>query len=470
MPGAERYRFSAADETGKTHVFDAPTPRADLSPIWCDIPAGVVTLTVYALDGDGVPTCPVGCRTFFRLSPFPADLPPAARGYREASAAALDFAMTQDFLLHWLQTGTPDPDYDLNVYPSKMISAIIRAMISYAGIRPEKAEDAMKIARNAADYLIGITADSGPMAGIPPTYQLDFRPEPEKRHNAIAGERIDWCMMIYPPTVGLAYLELEEKTGDRRYLDAALGIGNYLREHVEPCGTWYLIRHIKTGEVLKQDLCNPLEVIVPFLLKLRKRTGEDAWKTLADNAAAYVENVLLPVRNFGGQFEDTCCSVHYDNLSHYPATALVRYYAENFPNDPERMALAEELMRFAEDQFIIWKRPAPWHKNGFDTSKWLTPCGLEQYTWYVPIDASTADLALTFLALYRAGRGDLYLEKARALADAVTRAQQPRGLIPTHWLNEETLGGSDFWINCHFSAARMLAVLADFGEGLPENV
>lgn len=462
LPGVKKYRFIAADETGAEHIFEADKCTADLSPIWAELPEGVVTLHVFALDAEGNPTAQVGTRTFFRLSPFPDDLPERVCTYREAASRGVEYTMTQSFMLHWLTEGTPDPDYDHNVYPSKMIASIIKAMITYAGDRPENAEKAMKIAVNAADYLLGITAKEGPMAWIPPTYQIDFRPNPETRSNLAAKKRLNWVMMMYPATVGDAYLALAKATGEQKYFYAALKIAEHFRDTVQPNGSWYLIRDIHTGEVLAGDYVEPLREIVPLLTEIYTLTCDECWKQLADNAIAYVENTVLTAWNWGGQFEDSHTSLNYSNLSHYPATALIRYYCSRYPNDADRMAKADEMMRWVEDQFIIWKRPSPWNRSGFDTAKWHTPCGCEQYEWHVPIDASTADMVMTFLAMHKAGRGDLHLEKAKALADSLTRAQQPDGLIPTHWMTEKYMKGYGMWINCLFYATRALSELADF--------
>lgn len=129
------------------------------------------------------------------------------------------------------------------------------------------------------------------------------------------------------------------------------------------------------------------------------------------------------------------------------------------------MRVADELMRFVEDQFVIWKRPSPWSRQHFDTSIWITPCGMEQYKWHVPIDASTSDISNTFLEMFKAGRGELHLAKAMALADAVTRAQRENGMIPTHWMTQKHLNGDGFWINAMFIATDKLTKLADFLDG-----
>jgi len=72
------------------------------------------------------------------------------------------------------------------------------------------------------------------------------------------------------------------------------------------------------------------------------------------------------------------------------------------------------------------------------------PCGFEQYDWAVPIDASTADMVQTIMAMHATGRGEIYLAKAKAMADAIVNVQCPNGLIPTHCMTPKHRRGAGF--------------------------
>lgn len=477
--GCSRYRYDAVDENGVKHSFEADDCCVLLTPIWAELPEGVVTLTVTALNRDGSDYALVGARTFFRLSPFPGDTPPAVCSYKECAIRAYRYAMSQSFVQHWLTEGTPDPSYDLNTYPSKMIGKLGTAMLSYARLCPEDAADARKVAVNAADYLISITPrGDDPLADLPPTYYLDFCPDPEKYgvitpnwHAAVA--HMGTMMMTYPASAGRMYLELEAATGDAKYLEEALKIGRWYQSHVESNGSWFLVRSTKTGEPLNPNYISPLESVQPFLIALYERTKDECWKTLSDGAIDYVLRTQLPSYNWEGQFEDSPLSTNYMNLTHYGPVALATYFATYRKDDPASMKLALELMRFTEDQFVIWKRPYPWAHasnepsgNGYDTSIWHTPAALEQYGWYVPIDASTSTVLMGFLALYNAGCGGIWLAKAKALADQLTRVQHENGQIPTHWMNTPN-AESNFWFNCMFESCITLEAMAAYEDIQP---
>ena len=469
--GIYRYRFDATDENGKVHTFESYDCCVLLTPIWAELPEGIVKLTVTAIGPDGNDYAVVGARTFFKAAPFPEETPKAACSYREAAIKAYRYAMAQSFAKYWLEKGIPDPSYDLNSYPSKMIGALGEAMISYASLCPEDAEKAMKVATNAADYLISITPRSGPLADLPPTYYLDFCPDPEKygvltANWRAATEHNGTMMMIYPARAAHMFIRLEKATGDAKYLDEAVKIANYYVDTIEPCGSWFLVRSCKTGEAITQNYVSPIGEAVPMLSELYDRTGDERFRECLDKALGYIIRNQLSTYNWEGQFEDSPLSTNYMNLTHYAPAQLAVYLAKHKKDDPESLELAKELMRFVEDQFVVWKRPCPWPhptpEGGFyDPSIWHTPAGLEQYGWNVPIDASTASIAQGFQTLYEAGCGELYLAKAKALTDQLTLMQGPDGRIETHWMNTEE-ARKNFWFNCMFESCRQLADMAKY--------
>ena len=69
--GCRRYLYRAVDENGKQHTFEAEHCCALLTPIWAELPEGVVRLTVTALEEDGSEYGLVGARVFFKSASFP---------------------------------------------------------------------------------------------------------------------------------------------------------------------------------------------------------------------------------------------------------------------------------------------------------------------------------------------------------------------------------------------------------------
>ena len=470
-PRCFRFLYTAKDSCGKVHTFEADNPMSLLTPIWGDLPEGYVELKVEALEEDGTPIAQIGSRYFWRCAPYggPDAYPPKARSYRECALMAYRYVFNTPLSQYLLEHGTPDPSYYLNIYVSKMGSAIIRAMVSYASLEPENAEKAIRLAKNAADYVMSVTiGEDSPLAGLPPTYYSHIDPDDDGEEYPLE----DMVMMCYPAEMGQAYLMLEKATGEVKYYEAARRIAEYYRDHVQENGTWNLMKEIATGADRSANDLMP-DAVIPFLKSMYNRTGEEIWLDLMKNAHVYRVRSRLESYEWEGQFEDSPTSAHYSNLSHYPADAMVTYIAENEKDNPEMMAAAEELMRFIEDQFVVWGRHAERNRKGNedwivspDKADWHSPAGLEQYSWYVPIDASTAWIMTVFLRLYKANGNPLLLAKACTLADSITRMQNPKtGMIPTHWTKKSSIeDGGYLWLNCVIDTAGCMLEIADATE------
>lgn len=480
LRGFNKYRYAAVDESNITHSFEAEDCCESLAPIWAEIPEGVVRLTVTALNKDGSDYSIVGARTFFKSASFPEQTPKAVCSYSECAKKAYEYIMKQDFVQHFLKYGTPDPHYDLNVYPTKIISGLVDSMLSYAKISEKSKDDAMKVAIIAAEYLLSITPRGDvPLADLPPTYYFDFCPDPDEYGINTANwqnatGRKNTTVMIYPSYAGRMYLHLGAATKNNKYTEEAIKIGDYYKNTIEENGSWYLVRSTVTGEPTVENYISPMVEIVPFLTELYEATNDYGYKEVCDRAVEYTLKTQMKTYNWEGQFEDTNYSFNYSNLTHYGPISIVEYYTKYHKDNPEYLEIAKELMRFAEDQFIVWNRPNPWGVDWYaswdgsvdetkEIPKWTTPCALEQYDWPVPIDASAANFIFGFLNLYKAGCGDIYLAKAKVLADQITRTQHEDGKIPTHWMNTKN-SDENFWYNCLFFTCLALEEISKYDD------
>ena len=472
-PGYNEYLFTVTDCNGKEYTFNADTPCAYLTPVWDKLPEGIVEIKVYA-QREGFPEVLTGARSVYKSAPFKGVgfYPEKAVGYRECALKAYRHIFNMPTTRYWLEKGEPDPYYDINVYPSKVVSRLIEAMLRYAKLEPENKEEALKIAVNAAEYLINISfKGDSPVKGLPPTYYLDFYKKPIGFSIETAPKRVNSIMMIYPAYMGVAYLELEEATKDFRYFEAAKAIADYYSENVCENGSWHLMVSVETGEPLTDNYCVDDEIFNFFNL-MYKRTGEEKWQRLLDGAKNYLMESCYRPFNWEGQFEDSKISRNYSNLSHYPATAFAALVADTMACDAEMVKGAEAAVRFAEDQFVIWENFAPWNSriDGIpkDMSKWHSPAGLEQFNWNVPIDASSANMLEGFKNAYRLTENPCWLAKAVAMANSVTNMQnEETGLIPTHWMTDTAKeDGGMFWVNCMIYAANVLYGFAEFLEKL----
>ena len=466
--GAAGYLFTAEDKDGKKHTFKAGVPTASLEPIWGDIPAGLVHLTVESVGGDGKTEHIVGARSFYKAVPFLGRdaYPPKARSYRECALAAYRFIYNDEVVQYWLTHGKPMANYPHNVYPGKTIDAVIRAMVYYAKLEPTCAENALKLACRAADYLLSISFEEGhPLAYLPPTYSFKNLNEEAVNKVAPAAKKCEGTtMMIYPFYVGIGYLSLAEATGDEKYFNAALRIAEYFKANVLPSGTWYLLCDCATGKPLSDNLCLDSH-IVNFFHTLYEKTKDKAWHSLELAHYNYIVDKCLKEYKWEGQFEDVAVSLPYENHTHFNPNFLIEYINKYSSNDEKMVEEAVDLMRFVEDQFVVWGEHPAWN-TGWGADYWHYPAGLEQYFCYAPIDSSTAAIMNAFLNMYQLKGERLYLEKAMVLADKITQVQNAEtGQIPTFWMGKNCeYGYENFWINCQLYTANMMMNLAEFVE------
>ena len=470
-PGTVKYRFTVLDAAGKTHVFDAPSAQSSLAPVWNDVAPGQAWVYLAAVDKDGgvhgIPDWPRDrfSRTFWRSAPFrPGAYPPAPRSYAEAVAKCGDEIFERPATQYFLRTGKPDPDYKHNCYPAKMHSATVEAMCGYLKAGLPRKDEALKLARLAADYLISIAEpEDRPLAGWPHTYE---------GKNLTAAHYAGQQMLVYPANAGRAFLSLYAATRDERYLAAAKRVAATYLKLQGADGTWYLKLYEKDGKPVNANRLMPNGVI-DLLERLYAVTGEASYRAAADRAFAYIDEGPLKTWNWEGQFEDVPPTKPYVNLTKHNACDTAIYLLKRFPNDARRLAQAREILRFAEDQFISWETPARKDGTGFRNRPgfkprwshgwqsqyaiWHCPAVMEQYSWYLPIDASAAKLIRTFLACHAVTGDRLALAKARALGDAAVNNQRDDGLSPTGWFGNYDQYHN--WINCHIAVVQALQEL-----------
>lgn len=474
FPCTKEYIFTATDSTGATYSFSSNSSQAFLTPIWSKLATGTVTLKVEALTRTDQAKYLIGARTFFKCAPFlgKENYADKARSYKECASMAFGYAFDEPMIQYWAKYGKPDPDYYHNVYPSKTISSIIRAMVHCAKVQPEKAEEAYKIAVSAADYLLSLTYENDEMKGLPPTFSFKGLNEEKILATAPAAKEFkDTNMLIYPATVGSAYLLLFDAIGDEKYFTAAKRIADYYKKHILPCGSWYLKVSATTGEPVVNNKCVTFSIL-DFIHDIAARCNDDELKTIEKRYFEFISETCLKNYNWDGQFEDIHPQPLYYNLTHIEADNMIQYIKNNLSDDPKWVAIAEELMRFVEDQFVVWEQHEPWRlsKNGsykyFENYYRFAPTGEEQYFCYEPIDGSTAKIMGAFLDIYQMTKSHLALEKALVLADMITRMQNAStGVIPTFWVKEDCMDELDnFWINCHLATAAQMLKLSEFIE------
>lgn len=452
IKGNVKYKFVATTDDSTKYTFIASKPYSSLAPVWAKIPVGYVNLKITALNASGKEMAEIKSLRFYRAATFHAPYQKPVTSYKESARRAIKYLFDKPYMQSWIEKAIPDTAaYHLYCYPSKMFSAVTELMLNYAKLSPTDHDNAMKIATNAADYLIKISEPAdAPLAYFPPTYAGDG----DNINNAAKRFRNQF-MIFYPAHSANIYLDLYDATKDERYKNAAIRIASTYQKIQETSGTWKL-KIQSDGKPVTEVDCIPIEII-QFLDRLSEQYGVKEYVTVRNKAYKWLWKNPMVTFNWSGQFEDVAPVAPYQDLSKDEATAVATYLFNHQKENPSFIQKADELLRYCEDQFVIWEKPIP-----LDKHRWPTPCVLEQYFCYTPIDASVANLIGTYLNGYRATKNNLYLAKAIELANSVTATQDANsGRYATFWTEGEKDANPDIidWLNCTSHIARMMLAM-----------
>ena len=464
IPGAKSYRFTVAPATGDALTFTAEKPWSPLSPVWEKVITGRTTLTVQGLDSKGVAIGEPMTRVFHRAAVIAKEYPAAVMPWRDSARTALDALVHSPDLRCWFTTGMPDEQFNLYRYPSKIVGGAAAALATYAAQTPPPADaaEALKASRRAADYLLDMSYPSeSDWAFHPPTYH------PTLFHEKLGGHmNANRYMTFCGAETGIYYLDVYAATKDAKYLNAAVRIAETYVKRQSPEGSWRLFVSPQDGKPVTDNVLIPTQVI-EFLDQLGAVTGDHRFDAMREKAIDWIMQNPVRTWNWQGQFEDVKPQPPYKNLTKHDAGTFAIHLLQTAPNDPAKRTLALDLIRFAEDQFVMWAQPPttnpkdqnPDGKAGAKAKHWLLPCVLEQYNCYAPVNASSSKLIRMYLAAYRATGDPLHLEKAKALAGTLMRAQsnaKASGRYQTWVMNNP----GPMWFNCELAAIRAMNELA----------
>ena len=461
LEGADSYLFTLQSDKDTNKVsFISDHPWSDLSPAWNQLPTGMVSLSVEGRNSDQTIGLS-GERKFYKAAAYNGPYHQKTIGYSASAEKALRYLFNAPYMKYWLDHGTPDPGYGLYCYPSKMISAVISGMLEFSGITADTAEqkEAMQIARIAADYLISLSQpEDTPLEFFPPTYTGPIYADMQDEWR---GEDLsDRMMLIYPASAGQAYLELYNATLDKKYLEAALKVADTYKKIQLENGTWYLLEYVKDGSPVAGNFVVPTGVY-GLLNRLEKEFGITDYRETGLRAISWMEMNLVKDFNWEGQFEDQKPSDRYKNLSKGQACGYALYLMNSEAPSDSVITLAEEIIRFAEDQFVIWQDPVPGDYWGIKSDVWITPCVLEQYNFYTPVNASSSNMIEVFINAHKHTGNILYLARAIDLANTIVATQNKQsGHYPTYLVSD--LLDQEGWINCMAYTASVIKRLDDY--------
>ena len=467
VEGAVSYIYSVT--FGDTCLqFGASSPREALTPVWNNIPLGPVTLSVRAVDD----TCnPVGApqvRTFERDCPFVGPYEPAGADYLEAAIKDALYVHNSPIAQGWLKDTTPDMEYNLNCYPSKIWSGTIQTECFLASVRPEYREEALTIARKAADALLMVAQTSdGALPFFTPTY---FCPEGITLVwyiQRVIDLNRDNTMFVDAVMTAKAMLDLYDATGEKKYFDLACNIANTYKNLQAEDGSWPVKVNWNTGEPLNDARCMPTSI-----LQLAQRLRDDYKVKGFDQMIAKTEEWLwqntISTFNFNGQFEDVKVTdkAAYQNLTNCIAVDCIEYLLQKPKPTQKEIDACIEMARFAEDQFTRWHSPYDSDAEVPQDIKTYSPYVFEQYSFQCAIDASTAGVARAWMCIWEKTGDMLALAKAKALMDTLVKCQDAEtGCIPTSLTMTYEHDCTEDWSNCVYHVITGLVQLDNILSG-----
>jgi len=322
------------------------------------------------------------------------------------------------------------------------MSALVIGMIHYAEYFPDAidVDQALEIAGIVVEFLLAMTEPAGkPLEHWPPSY---WDGVPRAGHPYFQNE-----IMTNTPALGAEMLlDFYDFGKDEKYFQAAKRIADtYVKTQGED-GTWPQILNTETGDAVKRNKLVPTMVIELFD-RFIENYGISEY--IAPRRQAFEWCLWYPMKTFNwqAQFEDTRPQSQFKNLSREEPVEFARILLKDSANHPEYIDMAKELIRFAEDQFVVWEPTDPvlsypWFTqsskwNGTTRAggcDWFIPSALEQYKFYTPIARSTQLMILAYLSAFEYTGESIYHAKAIALANTLTIAQAyyDGGEIPTH--------------------------------------
>ncbi|ANE51084.1 AGE family epimerase/isomerase [Flavisolibacter tropicus] len=459
VTNATKYRYTITQETnGKTYSFESDVPYTPLSKVWADVPVGYFNLSVAGISAKGDSVGLAGKGRYYRAAPFNGVYHTPALPYDSSARLALDRLMEKDYVTYWFEHKTPKWDYINYSYPAKIYSALVIGAITHARLKAgtPDAQRSTELARIVADYMLSIRFKEGtPWEYFVPTY---YGPRSEKTTTQHLKPINSFSIMGVD--AGNAFLDLYDFTGDKKYLEAAQHIAQtYLKTQL-PGGSWYQFVNHETGEPTAKNIVIPTSII-NYFDRLQHNYKMQGLEASTQKALDWIMNNPVKTFDWQGQFEDIAARASYGNLSREQACDLAMYLFRN----KKDLVLAEELVRFSEDQFVIWEQPVKVAfqdpKPGGRSENWITPSVQEQYVFWMPVGRAAGVMMETFLSAYKATGKELYLAKAKSIANSFTLAQKAHnGDYPTYF----TKYPLNLWLNSTVYPAKLLMNYRDILE------
>ena len=458
IEGATGYTYMA-EAGGQFFIFGDESPRASLAEIWEELPVGDIHLSVQAHDGMCEHVGEAQVRDFKKEAPFHGPYEAVSDDYAGAALRAAEYIHNSPIGQLWLETGEPNLGYRFNCYACKIWSATIQCECFLADRREDLKEEALTVARNAAAALMKYSRPEGePLAYFPPTY---FRGDEGQGIVGVLDRNKETTMFVEAVCAAKALLDLYDATGDSQYFDFACHIAETYRSLQGEDGFWPMKVNYYTGEPTIEAPCMPT-TILQLAQRLKDQYNVDGFEDMVVRSEAWLWKNTIATFNFNGQFEDVVVENHapFQDLTNCTAVDCIDYLLAKSAPTAEEVKTCFEIARFAEDQFTCWNSPLD-VARGSESFRDVQPFVYEQFDFQVPVDHSTAGVAMAWMRIWEQTSDPLALAKAKTLLDSIVKIQEENGRIPTVMYDADPDGFNDIWANCTYQSITALTRFAN---------
>lgn len=459
---ATRFEVAVADPDRVVWSASSAEPAIDLAQAWPELKLGPVDVLVRGYDDAGVEVSVRAHRRFWRVPGFdgrrqvPVDWAGSAR---EAVAYLLDPA--RDAVSDYegdapRSAWTSYEDSPTGVrarlgFPALHHPSFVLALLAFADRFP--ADPLARQARGQAlaygSWLLANPLPDGwRCAGLAPSTVEDGAVG-----GWVEGENIT---LFRAARMGEAMLRLHEHTGDDAYLARARRVADVLLDLQNDDGSWPFRVDPRTGAVVEAYTS---AAVTPMRLFAMLEDQDERLRAARLRAEAWLVAGPVTDGRWEGMYEDIPGLAPWTNLENWDTNETIRYLLSDVCDLPDRVAHAERLNAFVEDQFVVW---GP--EQSPVAVRCPTPSVLEQYRCYHPMEVHTGNWLVSLLALHRATGAVHYLDKAVAAANAIVAGQHELGALSTWGLDARfgTPLSTLNWPGCNAVAVSALLLAGDY--------
>ncbi len=464
IPGTEAFRAVIRQE-GQEWTVQSAKPVLDLESVWKQIGAKKFTLDFTWKDAQGA---------LLREESSERVKAPDFAGFSEPAAdwgAAADRNIA--YLIHESDHNTTAPYHEPGVpvwiwaatphheasYPCITINNLIWAFLGHIKNDGPQSAEALRLARASADWAL---EHRQPDSGALPLFPYSTITK-GKFGGSVEGEAVN---LLRASWVAISFVDLYSVTRHEPYLAYARHIADTTVKFQNADGSFPYRVNPATGAVTEQYNCSVMEFVE--LAEKLDAYGFDARRAMAaQRALEWALAYVCTTNNWKAAYEDVGEMRFYTNLSQMPAQQLVRYLCRHKDENPAYLPQAVRLNRWIEDQFVTFgpgNESSPVRVKG--------PLVFEQFVCWWPMDGHTANWILSLIALHRATGESIYLEKAKAAANAICAEQYEDGQFSTWGRDFETgesPAKSDNWYNAGAFSDWALYTLAQYTKGLAKK-